>query len=112
MRFTTLVFLIVFLGGCMLTSRYSSKSPNPTPSTPPISVTSLTDSQFSVIDSNADGKLDKHEISNAQPVDSTEHPIKIFGLLVGSISLICLIPAIPSIINFYKKNKSRDEKHQ
>lgn len=110
MRFTHLAFLILFLGGCMLSTRYSTHSPNPTPAAPSTAVTSLTDSQFSAIDSNSDGKLDKNEIRNAKPVDSTEHPIKIFALLVGSISVICLIPAIPSIINFIKKNRSRDEK--
>jgi len=102
----------LLISGCLFNKHSVRPSLNPAPVHPPSSVTGLTDEQFSDIDLNQDGKLDKGEIEKAKPIDSTEHPIKIFALLVGTISIICLIPAIPAIINFYKKNKSSDEKHQ
>ena len=93
MKVSVFIFATLLTSGCILTKHSSRPQPNTPPPPPASPVTALTDEQFAVIDLNQDGKLDKAELKKAKPIDHTEHPIKIFALLVGAISIICLIPA-------------------
>jgi hypothetical protein len=107
-----LLTALVLLQGCMMRpARINSSLNNP----PAPSVQHLTDEDFNKIDANADGLLDKAELKRAEAINTISAPLQIFGVLIGAIALICLLPLAAPLteksLKFFK-NRKASAQHQ